>query len=112
MEASEIILYTTPKGEVKIEIRFEGETFWLTQQKIAKLFGVDRSVITKHLGNIYADGELDKKATSAKFAQVRTEGNRQVSRQIEYYNLDAIIAVGYRVNSYNLTILENEDIEI
>lgn len=103
MKESEIILYTTPQGDVKIDIRFEGETFWLTQQKIADLFGVERSVVTKHLGNIYADKELDKKATCAKFAQVRTEGNRQVTRQIEYYNLDAIISVGYRVNSYNAT---------
>jgi len=103
MKNSEIILYTTPQGDVKIDIRFEGETFWLTQQKIADLFSVDRSVVTKHLGNIYADKELDKKATCAKFAQVRTEGNRQVTRQIEYYNLDAIISVGYRVNSHSAT---------
>ena len=93
MKQSEIILYTTPNGEVKIDIRFEDETFWLTQQKIADLFGVDRTVVTKHLGNIYTEGELDKTATSAKFAQVRTEGDRQVTRDIEFYNLDVIIAV-------------------
>ena len=103
MKESEIILYTTPNGEVKIDIRFEGETFWLPQQKIADLFEVDRSVVTKHLGNIYSEGELDKTATSAKFAQVRTEGNRQVTRHIEFYNLDAIISVGYRVNSFSAT---------
>src|SRR5690554_6114968 len=103
MKESEIILYTTPQGDVKIDMRFEGETVWLTQQKIADLFSVDRSVVSKHLGNIYADKELDKKATCAKFAQVRTEGNRQVTRQIEYYNLDAIISVGYRVNSHSAT---------
>ena len=75
MKESEIILYTTPNGEVKIDIRFDDETFWLTQQKIADLFGVDRSVVTKHLGNIYSEGgELDKTATCAKFAQVRNEG--------------------------------------
>ena len=93
MKQSEIILYTTPNGEVKIDIRFEDETFWLPQQKIADLFQVDRSVVTKHLGNIYSEGELDKTATSAKFAQVRTEGDRQVTRDIEFYNLDVIIAV-------------------
>lgn len=103
MKESEIILYTTPQGDVKIDIRFEDETFWLTQQKIADLFEIDRSVITKHIGNVYSEKELDKKATSAKFAQVRNEGNRQVTRQIEFYNLDAIIAVGYRVNSYSAT---------
>ena len=103
MKESEIILYTTPNGDVKIDIRFEDETFWLPQQKIANLFGVDRSVITKHLGNIYYDGELDKTATCAKFAQVRNEGGRQVTRQIEFYNLDAIISVGYRVNSFSAT---------
>lgn len=103
MKESEIILYTTPQGDVKIDIRFEDETFWLTQQKIADLFEVDRSVITKHLGNVYSEKELDKKATCAKFAQVRNEGNRQVTRQIEFYNLDTIIAVGYRVNSYSAT---------
>ncbi len=103
MKESEIILYTTPSGEVKIDIRFEDETFWLPQQKIADLFQVDRSVVTKHLGNIYSEGELDKTATSAKFAQVRTEGDRQVTRDIEFYNLDVIIAVGYRVNSFSAT---------
>ena len=103
MKESEIILYTTPNGDVKIDIRFEDETFWLTQQKISNLFGVDRSVVTKHLGNIYSEGELDKTATCAKFAQVRNEGDRQVTRQIEFYNLDAIISVGYRVNSFSAT---------
>ena len=79
------------------------ETIWLTQQKIADLFGVDRSVITKHLQNIYTEDELPKEVTSAKFAQGQQEGNRIVNRQIEYYNLDAIISVGYRVNSSQAT---------
>lgn len=103
MKNSEVILYTTPQGKVKVEIRFEEETFWMTQYKIADLFEVDRSVISKHLGNIYDGGELDREATCANFAQVQTEGNRQVRRNIEFYNLDAIIAVGYRVNSYSAT---------
>jgi hypothetical protein len=100
---NEILLYTTPNGKVKIEIYLQNETIWLTQQKIADLFGVDRSVVTKHLINIYAEAELIKDATSAKIAQVQTEGNRNVNRQIEYYNLDAIISVGYRVSSSQAT---------
>lgn len=100
---NEILLYTTPNGKVKVEIYLQNETIWLTQQKIAELFGVDRSVVTKHLANIYAEGELSKEATCAKIAQVQLEGNREVNRQIEYYNLDAIISVGYRVNSSQAT---------
>lgn len=103
MKESNIILYTTPQGKVTIDIHFEDETFWLTQKKLSELFDVDRSVINKHLSNIYGSGELDKGSTCAKFAQVQTEGTRQVSRKVEFYNLDAIIAVGYRVNSYNAT---------
>ena len=100
---TEILLYNTPNGGVKVEIYLQNETIWLTQQKIADLFGVDRSVVTKHLTNIYAESELNKEATCAKIAQVQLEGNRTVSRQIEYYNLDAIISVGYRVNSSQAT---------
>jgi len=100
---NEILLYTTPNGNVKIEIYLQNETVWLTQQKIADLFGVDRSVVTKHLLNIFAQGELKKEATCANFAQVQTEGKRQVTRNIEFYNLDAIISVGYRVNSIQAT---------
>lgn len=102
-ELSEFLLYSTPGGEVKIEIYFQNETVWLTQQKIADLFGIDRTVITKHLKNIYSEGELKKDATCAKIAQVQMEGERQVNRNIEYYNLDAILSVGYRVNSSKAT---------
>ncbi|MFC5196596.1 virulence RhuM family protein [Bizionia hallyeonensis] len=102
-ELSDFILYTAPNGDVKIEIYVQNETVWLTQQKIADLFDVDRTVVTKHLGNIFEDGELDKMATSAKFAQVQKEGERDVKRNIEFYNLDAIISVGYRVNSTKAT---------
>lgn len=102
-ELSDFILYTSPSGEVRVEIYVKNETVWLTQQKIAELFGVDRTVITKHLKNIYLEGELEKEATSAKFAQVQKEGTREVKRNIEYYNLDAIISVGYRVNSTKAT---------
>ncbi len=100
---NEILLYTTPNGKVKVEIYLQNETIWLTQQKIADLFGVDRSVVTKHLQNIYEAGEIDKSATCAKFTQVQQEGTRTVSRQIEFFNLDAIISVGYRVNSIQAT---------
>ena len=100
---SEILLYTTPNGNVKVEIYLQNETVWLSQQKIADLFGVDRTVVTKHLSNIYSEGELNKEATSAKIAQVQKEGSREVNRLIEFYNLDAIISVGYRVNSSQAT---------
>ena len=100
---TEFLLYRSPNGEVKVEIFLKNENIWLTQEKIASLFGVDRSVITKHLKNIFESGELDKKATCAKFAQVRDEGGRSVNREIEFYNLDAIISVGYRVNSIQAT---------
>ena len=96
---TEFLLYTTPNGKVKVEIFLKDENIWLTQAKIAELFGVERSVVTKHLQNIFNEGELNKEATCAKIAQVQTEGERQVTRDVEFYNLDAIISVGYRVNS-------------
>ena len=103
MQESQIILYTTPKGDVKVEIRFEDETFWLTQKKIAELFGVDVRTVNEHLKNIFDSGELQREATIRKIRIVQQEGNRQVSRELDFYSLDAIIAVGYRVNSYNAT---------
>jgi len=103
MKNSEIILYTTPQGEVKIDIRFEDETFWLSQKKMAALFGVDVRTVNEHLKNIFESGELEKDSTIRKFRIVQMEGTRKVKREIEFYNLDAIIAVGYRVNSYSAT---------
>jgi len=100
---SDFLMYKSESGSVKIEILVKDETVWLTQQKIAQLFGVDRSVVTKHLKNIFDEGELKKEATSAKIAQVQIEGEREVSRNIEFYNLDAILSVGYRVNSKQAT---------
>lgn len=100
---TEFLLYTTANGKVKLEVFLQGETIWLTQTKIGELFGVDRTVITKHLQNIYTDGELNKDSTSAKIARVQNEGKRQVTREIEFYNLDAILSVGYRVNSTQAT---------
>lgn len=103
MKESEIILYTTPNGEVKLDIRFEDETFWLSQKKMAELFGVEVHTINYHLKEIFKSGELDEMATIRKIRTVQTEGSRQVQREIEFYNLDAIISVGYRVNSFNAT---------
>ena len=100
---SEFLLYTTPNEKIKVEIYLHDENVWLTQEKIGTLFNIDRSVITKHLQNIYKEGELNKESTSAIIAQVRSEGKRQIKRNIEYYNLDAIISVGYRVNSTRAT---------
>lgn len=100
---SDFFFYKDSNGEVKVEIYIFKETVWLPQDKIAQLFGVDRSVVTKHLKNVYKSGELLKEATCAIFAQVQTEGTRQVTRQIEFYNLDAILSVGYRVNSIQAT---------
>ena len=102
-EISNFILYTTPNGDVQLDILLQDENLWLTQKGFAELFGVERSVITKHLKNIYDSGELYKVSTCAKFAQVQQEGNRTVRRELEYYNLDAIISVGYRVNSSKAT---------
>lgn len=102
-EISNFILYTTPNGHVQLDILLQDENLWLTQKGLAELFGVERSVITKHLRNIYDSGELEKVSTCAKFAQVQQEGNRAVRRELEYYNLDAIISVGYRVNSSKAT---------
>ncbi|GHT23657.1 DNA-binding protein [Bacteroidia bacterium] len=100
---NEIVLYQ-PNNSVNLEVRLENETVWLTQAQIGLLFGVDRTVITKHLKNIFESGELPFNATCAKIAQVQKEGNRTVSRQIEFYNLDAILSIGYRVNSFNATL--------
>ena len=99
----QILLYQTENGDVKVDVLFKDEVFWATQKTIGQLFGVDRSVVTKHISNIYKDDELDKMATCAKIAQVQKEGNREISRSIDYYSLDVILAVGYRVNSRKAT---------
>jgi len=95
----EVVLYETPDGEVRVDVRLEQETVWLTQQEMALLFGRERSVVAKHIGNAYKEGELDPAATCAKFAQVQTEGGRTVLRGVDHYSLDVIISVGYRVKS-------------
>ena len=96
---SNIIMYTTEDGLTKIEVTFDGDTVWLSLDQMAKLFQRDKSTISRHIKNIFSEGELRQEATVAKFATVQTEGNRSVSRDIEYYNLDVIISVGYRVKS-------------
>lgn len=101
---SQLVIYQSPDGEMQIDVTVKGETVWLTQQQIANLFGTKRQAITKHLKNIYASGELEKEATSSKMELVQPEGNRAIKREREYYNLDAILSVGYRVNSKNATV--------
>ena len=97
------LVYGTDKG-LRLDIRYQGESLWMTQAQISDLFGVERSVITKHIANVYSEGELDAEGTSAKIAQVRQEGLRQVVRQIDHYNLDVVISVGYRVSSRQATV--------
>jgi hypothetical protein len=100
---SQIDIYKTKEGKIQLEVRFEGETFWLSLNQIANLFQRDKSVISRHLKNIYKEGELKLGATVAKNATVQIEAEREVTKEIEYYNLDAIISVGYRVNSTRAT---------
>jgi len=95
----EIILYQSPDGKAALDVRLEGETLWLSLNQLAGLFERDKSVISRHLNKIFKSGELEREATVAFFATVQDEGGRPVERKIEYFNLDAIISVGYRVNS-------------
>ncbi|WP_446011402.1 RhuM family protein [Candidatus Electrothrix sp.] len=95
----ELIVYQTGDGQAAVDVRLQDETVWLTLNQIAELFGRDKSVISRHLRNIFQSGELEKEATVAKNATVQNEGDRQVTRTIEWFNLDAILSVGYRVNS-------------
>ena len=97
--SSEIIIYQAEDGLTKIETTFDGDTVWLSLEQMAELFQRDKSTISRHIKNIYDERELVRESTVAKFATVQKEGNRQVERAIEYYNLDVIISVGYRVKS-------------
>jgi death-on-curing family protein len=96
---NQIEIYTSQDGSTQIEVQFKGDTFWLNLNQISSLFDRDKSVISRHLSNIYKEGELDQISTVAKNATVQIEADRQVKREIEFYNLDAILSVGYRVNS-------------
>ena len=100
---SSIEIYSSQDGSIQLNMKLEHNTVWLTQSQMAELFGVDRTSIVRHIRNIYKSEELDQNSTCAKNAQVRTEGNRSILREIPYYNLDMIISVGYRVNSKNAT---------
>ncbi len=102
-ELTEFLLYTTKDSDVKVEIFMHNETVWLPQKRMAELFGVDVSTINEHLKNIYKSHELEEDATIGKFPIVQTEGKREVKREVNVYNLDAILSVGYRVNSSKAT---------
>jgi len=99
MQNDQIVIYKTDNGETVIDVKVESNTIWLTLNQISELFGKNKSTISRHLNNIYKEEELTKEGTVAKNATVQVEANRHVERIIEYYNLDAIISVGYRVNS-------------
>ena len=99
----EIIIYQTEDGLTKLDVRMEDETVWLTQQQMAELFQTSRTNVVDHIKNIYDEGELDDNSTCRKFRQVRMEGNRQVTRELPFYNLDMIISLGYRVKSSTAT---------
>ena len=103
MKSSEIILYTTSQGDVKIEVMLRDETVWLTQKLMAELFQTTPQNITLHLKNIYEEGELDENATCKDVLQVQKEGTREVKRTQKFYNLDAIISIGYRIKSKTAT---------
>lgn len=100
---AEFLIFTAQSGGESIEVRYEDETIWLTQKLMATLFDVDVRTVSEHLGNIYEQGELRREATIRKFRTVQIEGERQVSRNLDHYNLDAVISVGYRVNSRRAT---------
>ena len=102
-QKGKIVIYTSEDGSVSLNTKLENETIWLTQDMMTKLFETTKQNISLHINNIYRDEELDKTSTVKEFLTVRKEGNRTVSRNIEYYNLDMIIAVGYRVNSKRAT---------
>ena len=102
-EAENQIIVYEPNETIRLDVRLENETVWLTQLKIAELFGVQKAAISKHIRNIYASGELIREATVSKMETVHIEGGRTVARTQEFFNLDVIIAVGYRVNSQRAT---------
>lgn len=95
----EIVIYKSKDGVIKLDVLFSSETVWLTQEQMTTLFQRDKSVISRHINNIYEEGELSREATVANFATVQIEGRREVSRDVNYYNLDVVISVGYRVKS-------------
>ncbi|MCL2074399.1 MAG: virulence RhuM family protein [Marinilabiliaceae bacterium] len=103
MLESNLIIYTTPSGQVSVQVQYEDGSFWLTQKRMSELFGVETHTITYHLKEIYQSGELQTDSTTRKIRVIQQEGKRDISRELDFYNLDVIIAVGYRVNSYQAT---------
>ena len=99
MNTNQIIFYSTPQGNIKVEVVFEEETFWLSQKRLADLFSVDVRTVSEHLQNIYSTGELQKDSTIRNFRMVQKEGSRQVSRNVDFYRLETIIAVGYQLKA-------------
>lgn len=103
LKSGEVLLYSDDNNKEYINVIFKDETFWLTQKAMSELFGVNTQAVSKHLSNIFDEGELDRNSTCSKMEQVQIEGSRRVARQTDYFNLDAIIAVGYRINSKKAT---------
>ena len=103
MNESNILLYETEEGKVNVDVILKDDTIWLTQKSMSEIFECSSDNISLHLKNIFSENELDKNSTTEKISVVRKEGNRNVNRELEFYNLDAIIAVGYRVNSKKAT---------
>lgn len=99
-----IVIYQAPNGAIEVRIDSQKETILLTQQQVAELFGVQKAAISKHVKNIFDSSELDKTATVSNLETVQTEGKRTIKRKVEYYNLDLILSVGYRVNSKKATL--------
>lgn len=97
---NEIIKYRKPESDLMIEIRYDKQDLWLTQKSMAELFDKNSDTIGLHIKNIYTDRELDENSTTEYFSVVRKEGNRDIKRKLKFYNIDAIISVGYRVSSY------------
>ena len=100
---SEIVIFKTSDEKISIDVRFEGETVWLTQAQLVDLYGSSKANVSEHIKHIFEEGELTKEATVRKFRTVQTEGNRSVEREVEYYNLDMIISLGYRIKSKIVT---------
>lgn len=99
----DILIYQSQNGQIKVEVRFEDETVWLTQQQMAELYQCSRTNVVEHIKHIYEDEELEEQATCRKIRQVQMEGNREVSREFPFYNLDMIISLGYRIKSQTAT---------
>jgi hypothetical protein len=103
MKNSDIKIYQSEDGNTEITVQLDKDTVWLNLNQLVELFDRDKSVISRHIGNVFKEGELEKKATVAKYATVQNEGDRKVNREIEYFNLDVIISVGYRIRSHRGT---------